>query len=164
VKEKFRATVAERLATEPVVETVAVAWRAPFFDGLSTIPVTPAPDTDRVRAGYTFVSSEYFQNFRIPLSVGGTSPAMKRMRKPLLRLLARPLRGASGPIRTRSDGRFELGRTPRTRGPRSYRATIRSGLSESSATLRAALRRPMRRPQLVCIFRRTLGRRERVHC
>ena len=70
VKEKFRAAMAERLATEPGVETVAVAWRAPFFDGLGTIPVTPTGDTNRVQAGYTFVSPEYFEEFRIPLIRG----------------------------------------------------------------------------------------------
>jgi hypothetical protein len=70
VKEKFRAAMAERLAAEPGVETVAVAWRAPFFDGLSTIPATPTGNTNRVRVGYTFVSPEYFEEFRIPVNRG----------------------------------------------------------------------------------------------
>jgi predicted permease len=62
------AKIADRLEREPRVESVASAWRTPLMGSLRTIPV--APGKDFVRAGYNFVSPQYFPIFRIPLVRG----------------------------------------------------------------------------------------------
>jgi predicted permease len=62
------AKIADRLEREPWVESVSSAWRMPLMGPLRTIPV--APGADFVRAGYNFVSPQYFPIFRIPLVRG----------------------------------------------------------------------------------------------
>ncbi len=62
--------LADRLRQEPWVESVAVAWRAPLYGPWRTIPVSPRAQGELVRAGYDFVSPEYFDAFRIPLLRG----------------------------------------------------------------------------------------------
>jgi predicted permease len=62
--------LADRLRREPWVESVAVAWRAPLYGPWRTIPVSTHTQGELVRAGYDFVSPEYFDAFRIPLLRG----------------------------------------------------------------------------------------------
>jgi predicted permease len=62
------AKIADRLEREPWVESAGSAWRTPLMGPLRTIPV--APGADFVRAGYNFVSPQYFPIFRIPLVRG----------------------------------------------------------------------------------------------
>jgi predicted permease len=75
VREKLRVTVAEHVISEPLVETVAIAWHAPLLDGLSSVPVAPAGQANRTRAGYNFVSPGYFTVFGIELIQGRTFSA-----------------------------------------------------------------------------------------
>lgn len=70
VPDALRHHVAERLASEPLIETVAVAWRPPLYGPLRTLPVTPSGSSEQVQVGYNFVSAEYFDVFRIPLTRG----------------------------------------------------------------------------------------------
>jgi predicted permease len=62
--------LADRLRQEPWVDSVAVAWRAPLYGTWRTIPVSPRAQGEMLRAGYDFVSPEYFDVFRIPLLRG----------------------------------------------------------------------------------------------
>lgn len=62
------AKIADRLEREPWVESAGSAWRTPLMGPLRTIPV--APGANFVRAGYNFVSPQYFSAFRIPLVRG----------------------------------------------------------------------------------------------
>jgi predicted permease len=62
--------IADRLREEPWVESVAAAWRAPLYGPLRNISVAPGAEAARIRAGYNFVSPEYFEVFRIPLLRG----------------------------------------------------------------------------------------------
>jgi hypothetical protein len=71
----------ERLSTEPWVEKIATAWRAPLYGMLRTVAVLPSGSTEEVRAGYNFVSPEYFEVFSIPLKRGRISPCKRARRK-----------------------------------------------------------------------------------
>jgi predicted permease len=62
--------LADRLRQEPEVESVAVAWRAPLYGPLRTIPVSPHAQGELLRAGYDLVSPEYFDTFRLPIMRG----------------------------------------------------------------------------------------------
>jgi predicted permease len=66
----IQSKIADRLREEPWVESVAAAWRAPLYGPLRTISVAPGAEAVRIRAGYNFVSPEYFDVFRIPLLRG----------------------------------------------------------------------------------------------
>jgi putative ABC transport system permease protein len=68
--EPLRPQILNRLVTEPWVETIAAAWRAPLSGKLRQVAVLPSGSRDQVRAGYNFVSPQYFQTFGIPFSRG----------------------------------------------------------------------------------------------
>jgi predicted permease len=70
LQERFQAKAAERLRSEPWVESVAAAWRAPLYGSLRAIPISTLGASGRLRAGYNFVSPEYFSAFRIPVLRG----------------------------------------------------------------------------------------------
>jgi predicted permease len=70
IPKQSRARILERLTGEPWVEKIATAWRAPLYGELRTVNVLPSGSKDEVRAGYNFVSPEYFEVFGIPLKRG----------------------------------------------------------------------------------------------
>ncbi|HYL74085.1 MAG TPA: ADOP family duplicated permease [Bryobacteraceae bacterium] len=70
VQGKSRSAVLERLASEPVVQSIAGASKVPFQGNLPTLLVKPEDVADRYRVGYIYVSPEYFPVFRIPILHG----------------------------------------------------------------------------------------------
>lgn len=70
VQSRFRSAVLERLASEPVVQSIAGASKVPFQGNLPTLLVKPEDVADRYRVGYIYVSPEYFPVFRIPILRG----------------------------------------------------------------------------------------------
>lgn len=58
------------LASERWVNSMATAWRSPLAGGLRMISAGPQERALRVRAGYNFVSPEYFRVLRIPITRG----------------------------------------------------------------------------------------------
>ncbi len=64
------AKIADRLDRESWIESAGSAWRTPLKGPLRTLPVAPGAQADFVRAGYNFVSPQYFPIFRIPLVRG----------------------------------------------------------------------------------------------
>jgi predicted permease len=61
--------IADRLDRESWIESIGSAFRTPLKGPLRTLPVAPGA-RDFVRAGYNFVSPQYFPIFRIPLVRG----------------------------------------------------------------------------------------------
>lgn len=70
--EKYQAQAAERMATEPSVEALAASWKAPLYGNARGIFATASGGKERVGLVYNFVSSPYFQVFRIPVLRGRT--------------------------------------------------------------------------------------------
>ena len=70
VNKGIDAKLVERLKMEPWIESMATAWRAPLYGPLRTIMVTAGPQATSVRAGFNFVSPEYFDVLRIALVQG----------------------------------------------------------------------------------------------
>jgi predicted permease len=68
--ETLRPQILNRLAEEPWVETIATAWRSPLDTKLRQVRVLPSGTGGQVRAGYNFVSPEYFETLGIPLRRG----------------------------------------------------------------------------------------------
>jgi predicted permease len=62
--------VAERLKQEPGVDLVAAVWRAPLMGPPFWLPFAAGHTPNFVRAGFEFVSPEYFDELRIPLVRG----------------------------------------------------------------------------------------------
>src|SRR5215471_20417882 len=58
--ETLRPQILNRLAAEPWVETIATAWRSPLDAKLRQVGVLLSGTGGQVRAGYNFVSPEYF--------------------------------------------------------------------------------------------------------
>jgi predicted permease len=70
LQERFAARAAERLRREPWVESIAIVYRAPLYGSVVNVSVSPSGSTQQMRAGYNFVSPDYFHVFRIPLLRG----------------------------------------------------------------------------------------------
>jgi predicted permease len=70
IDSKIRAEVAARIASEPAVQRVAVAWKAPLMGVVPTTPMTASMTNVVVNVGYTGVSPGYFTMFDIPLERG----------------------------------------------------------------------------------------------
>jgi hypothetical protein len=66
----LRPSGVERLRAAPGIEAVAATWRAPLYNELVKLAVVPGGGKEEVRAGYNFVSPEYFSLLRIPLLRG----------------------------------------------------------------------------------------------
>lgn len=62
--------VAQRLITEPWVDQLAAAWRAPLNGTNDRIPVTTAQGTQPLRARFNIVSPEFFKVLEIPILRG----------------------------------------------------------------------------------------------
>ncbi len=59
-----------RLQLEPWIEAMATTWRAPLYGSLRTLSVAVGPHATSIRAGFNFVSPEYFDVLRIALVQG----------------------------------------------------------------------------------------------
>jgi predicted permease len=70
IQDRWRAQVLRHLAAEPGLRIVAGASKVPFMGLLASAPVMPGGSSAQVRAGYLYVSPEYFPVFRIPLLRG----------------------------------------------------------------------------------------------
>jgi predicted permease len=68
--EESRDRIVERLSTEPWVEKISLAWRAPLYGALRTVAVLPSGTKEEIHAGYNLVSPEYFGVLGIPLKRG----------------------------------------------------------------------------------------------
>jgi putative ABC transport system permease protein len=66
----LRAAIAERLATDPMVERVAAAWKSPLAGPLTSIGVVASATRFERNAGFTAVSPEYFPLFDIRIVRG----------------------------------------------------------------------------------------------
>ena len=62
--------ILEGLAAEPTVVLAAAAWHAPLAGSLRGISVAAGSSSTRLRAGYNFVSPDYFRLLRIRLTRG----------------------------------------------------------------------------------------------
>jgi len=72
------------LSTDPSVETQAVAWRTPLY-GARNIPVAPQDAAGFTYAGFNFVTPEFFDVFRIPITLGRNFTAEEaRAEEPLV--------------------------------------------------------------------------------
>jgi predicted permease len=65
-----QAKAVKQLATEPGVEAVATAWRAPLYGSPRHLQVAPAGGQQQISASYNLVSADYFRVFRIPVTRG----------------------------------------------------------------------------------------------
>jgi predicted permease len=70
LNQALAAPVIDSLRTQPWAEAVAIAWRAPLSGGLRGIPAAAIDKPQWIRAGYNFVSPEYFDLLRIPILHG----------------------------------------------------------------------------------------------
>jgi len=70
IQEKFRARILERLASDPVVQTVVAVQSPPLDGALPTVPVVAGDSASAVGAWYNFVSPEYFAVLEIPILRG----------------------------------------------------------------------------------------------
>jgi macrolide transport system ATP-binding/permease protein len=70
VPNEHRAAVAERLLRDPRVEGIAITWRPPLYGPLRNVLVTPAGSAEVITAGFTVVSPEFFDLFKLPLVRG----------------------------------------------------------------------------------------------
>jgi predicted permease len=62
--------VVEALASDRSVEALATVWRTPLYGELRGVMVEPEEASSFVYAGYNYVSREYFDVFRIPITRG----------------------------------------------------------------------------------------------
>ena len=69
VQDQWRAKVVDRLAAEPAAAMVAGASKVPLMGYLASTPVTPEGGV-QTRAGYLYVSPEYFPVLGIPILQG----------------------------------------------------------------------------------------------
>lgn len=67
---EHRTRMIERLLGDSRVEAIAATWRPPLYGPLRSVVVTPAGSNEVITAGFTVVSPNYFEIFRLPL-VGG---------------------------------------------------------------------------------------------
>jgi predicted permease len=65
-----RAAVAARLALDPRVEQIAATWRPPLYGPLRNVLVRPSGSSEALPVGFTVVSPEYFELFRVRLLRG----------------------------------------------------------------------------------------------
>jgi len=70
IQDKFRARILERLASEPLVQTVAAAQSPPLDGTLPTVPVVAGEGANAVGAWYNLVSPEYFPVLQVPILRG----------------------------------------------------------------------------------------------
>ena len=70
VAPRLRADLADRLASDPLVERVAVAWRAPLAGTLQRVGVVASQSRIEQAAGYMVVSPAYFPLFDIQVVRG----------------------------------------------------------------------------------------------
>jgi predicted permease len=70
LSQALQSKIAEHLAAEPWVESIATTWHAPLAGSLSGITIAPGSAPTLIRAAYNFVSPEYFGVFRIPVVRG----------------------------------------------------------------------------------------------
>ena len=70
VPAEHRSPMVERLLADPRVEGIAATWRPPLYGPLRTVVVTHAGSGEAITAGFTVVSPNYFELFRLPLVRG----------------------------------------------------------------------------------------------
>ena len=70
IQEKFRAKVLQQLASDPIVQIIGAAGKAPFEGYLPWVPVAPDDASERSWARFIHVSPEYFSLFQIPILRG----------------------------------------------------------------------------------------------
>ena len=70
IQEKSRAKVMRQLASDPIVQIVGAASKAPFMGSLPWVPVVPEDTSERTWTQYMHVSPEYFRVFQLPILRG----------------------------------------------------------------------------------------------
>jgi hypothetical protein len=77
VAPRLRVKVAERLLSDPAVEGVAAAWRAPLTGGMSPMRVVASRTRIEQTAGFLVVSPDYFPLFGIRIVRGRAFTALE---------------------------------------------------------------------------------------
>jgi len=70
VDPQLRRQLTTRLASDPVVQAVAVAWRPPLFGALPTIQAKASTTGVAAPVGFMGVSREYFSVFEVDITAG----------------------------------------------------------------------------------------------
>jgi putative ABC transport system permease protein len=70
VPPEHRAAIVQRLLGDPRIERISATWRPPLYGPLRRIFVSPAGSDETVVAGFTVISPEYFDLFRVPIVRG----------------------------------------------------------------------------------------------
>ncbi len=132
---RLGAKVAEHLLSDPAVERVAAAWRAPLSGPMSPIGVVASRTRIEQTAGFLVVSPDYFPLFGIRIVRGAPSRRWKRTRVRRSLWSARPPDTSCGRVSIRSIKRsISCPRVPASpRGGRPTRAYASSASPQTSS-------------------------------
>jgi predicted permease len=153
---RLRAKVAERLQSDPAVERIAAAWRAPLSGPMSPIGSWPRRRESSRRLGSSSFRLTIFRSSASRSCGAAPSPHRKRTRMRRSRWSAKPPRTSCGRVSMRSINR-SISFPGLPAAPRGGRHTRAYASSASPRTLSAACR-PTASTRPACISRPAFDR------